>query len=231
MTTRSFHPLFFALALAVGARHACGQATSVRYTVWVDSAELSGITVEMRIIGAPSDFRVAMVAHTEYDDRYWRYLTDLRAESLRGAVQVTREDSSLWRISGPAGDVALRYRVRFPVAQPMQQAAWQAHLTQTGGLVGDPHSFLYVVGGEQLGADVTVMVPRGWSVVTGLDSVGHHTYHASGTEALVDSPILVGLVRRWRFDVNGVPHHIAYLGRPAGVPFDTALFYQLRQLS
>jgi predicted metalloprotease with PDZ domain len=222
---RSSHLLAVALGLAIGAHDASAQAANVNYTLRVDSADLSGITVEMRVHGAPATFRVAMVAHTEYDDRYWRYLTQLRAESSRGAVQVTREDSSLWRVDGPAGDVTLRYQVRFPESPPMQQASWKAHLTPTGGLVGGPHSFLYVVGGERWPVTVTVLVPVGWTVVTGLDSaVGQHRYVASGAEALVDSPLLVGLIRSWRFDVNGVPHSIAYLGRPAGVPFDTTLF-------
>jgi predicted metalloprotease with PDZ domain len=43
-------------------------------------------------------------------------------------------------------------------------------------------------------------------------------------EELTDSPLLVGLIRSWRFEVNGVPHRIAWLGSAAGVPFDTAAF-------
>jgi predicted metalloprotease with PDZ domain len=204
---------------------ACRQAGSVDYRLRVDAADLSGVTLEMRVHGAPGTFRVAMVAHTEYDDQYWRYLTQLRGESSRGPVQVTREDSSLWRVDGPAGDVTLRYSVRFPESPPLQQASWKAHLTPTGGLVGGPHSFLYVVGGERWPVTVTALVPVGWTVVTGLDSVaGQHTYVASGAEALVDAPMLVGLIRSWRFDLDRVPHQIAYLGRPTGVPFDTAVF-------
>ena len=138
---RSSRPLLLALSLALGTRDTTAQASNrVDYTLRVDSADLSGITVDMRIHGAPAEFRVAMVAHTEYDDQYWRYLTELRGESSRGAVRVTREDSSLWRMSGSAGDVTLHYRVRFPPSPPMQQAAWKAHLTPSGGLVGGPHS-------------------------------------------------------------------------------------------
>ena len=42
----------------------------------------------MRVHGAPSEFRVAMATHAEYDDQYWRYLTDLRGESTHGVVTV-----------------------------------------------------------------------------------------------------------------------------------------------
>jgi predicted metalloprotease with PDZ domain len=224
------HPqLVLALILTLGARGAAAQAPSrVDYTLRVDSADLSGITVDMRIVGAPAEFRVAMVAHTEYDDEYWRYLTELRGESSRGAVRIAREDSSLWRVSGAAGDVTLHYRIRFPASPPMQQASWKAHLVPNGGLVGGPHSFLYVPGGEHWPVSVRIQLPHAWTIVTGLRSVvsagDSYAFAASGIEALVDSPMLVGLIRSWRFDVKGIPHDIAFLGRPAGTPFDTALF-------
>ncbi len=221
---RSSRPLLLALSLALGTRDTTAQASArVDYTLRVDSADLSGITVDMRIHGAPAEFRVAMVAHTEYDDQYWRYLTDLRGEASGGAVRMTREDSSLWRVSGSAGDVTLHYGVHFPPSPPMQQAAWKAHLTTSGGLVGGPHSFLYVLGGERWPVTVTVVLPSAWKIVTGLESAaGSSSFAAPGAEALVDSPMLVGLIRNWRFDVDGVSHQIAYLGRAAGVPFDTA---------
>lgn len=200
--------------------------TSVDYTLTIDSTDLSGISVAMRIHRAAAEFRVAMVAHPEYDDQYWRYVTELRGESARGPLSVAREDSSVWRISGPAGDVTLRYRVRFPDSPPMQQAAWKAHLTPTGGLVGGPHSFLYVLGAERSPVRVSVLLPPSWRIVTGLDSsiVGPRMFSAASVEALVDSPMLVGLVRSWRFGLDGVPHQIAFLGRAAGAAFDTALF-------
>jgi predicted metalloprotease with PDZ domain len=223
---RSFHAVAVAIALAISGPAASGQAPSrVDYTLRVDSVDPSGVAVEMRIHGAPAEFRLAMAAHPELDDRYWRFLAGFRGESARGAVSVMREDSSLWRVAAPAGDVTIRYRVRFPASPPMQQASWKAHLTPTGGLVGGPHSFLYVVGAEHTPVRVTVELPSAWTVATGLARAGAlRTFSAPGTEALVDSPILVGLIRHWRFDVDGVPHDIAYLGNPAGVTFDTALF-------
>jgi predicted metalloprotease with PDZ domain len=199
-------------------------STSVDYTIRVDSAAAE-IAVEMLIHGAPSELRLAMATHAEYDDQYWRYVGDLGGESARGPVTLAREDSSLWRVTAPAGDVTIRYRVHFPASVPTQQASWKAHLTPMGGLVGGPHSFMYVVGAEQAPSRVTLVVPRGWRIATGLDSApGSHTYTAPNAEALIDSPIMVGRFRSWRFDVDGVPHDIAYLGANGGVPFDTTRF-------
>jgi predicted metalloprotease with PDZ domain len=208
----------------VGRGSPTASPTKVEYTLRVDSAA-SEIAVEMLIHSAPAEFRLAMSTHAEYDDQYWRYVSDLRGESARGAATVIREDSSLWRIGGAAGDVTIRYRVHFPTSAPMQQASWKGHLTPRGGLVGGPHSFLYLVGAELAPVRVTLVMPSGWTVATGLDSVaGSHTYTAPSAEALIDSPIMVGLFRSWRFDIDGVAHDIAYLGAPGGMPFDTTLF-------
>jgi predicted metalloprotease with PDZ domain len=222
--------------LALGGRSLDGTTTGrigvaqkalIDYTLRVDSAGSSEIAVEMRIQGAPSGvLRVAMATHAEYDDRYWRYLSDLRGESARGAVTVAREDSAVWRVTAPPGEVTIRYRVRFPASPPRQQASWMGHLTPTGGLVGGPHSFLYMVGAEQVPVRVKLALPSGWMVATGLEASGaEHRYAAPNAEALIDSPIMVGQFRSWRFSIDGIRHDVAYLGMPGGTPFDTALFF------
>ncbi len=218
-------PVLGAVA-ATGGAHPQSSAR-VDYLLHVDPRDLSAITVEMRIHGAPKEFRVAMVAHTEYDDAFWRYLTDLHIEAPAVVAQATREDSAVWRIGGAGDDVTLRYRVHFPVSTPQQQAVWQAHLTPEGGLVGGPHSFLYVVGGERWPSTVVLDLPAGWSVVTGLDAAANaHTFTAPDVVALTDSPILVGRIRSWRFNVASVEHRISYLGHPGGTTFDTTRFVE-----
>lgn len=196
----------------------------VDYVLRVDTTDFTSISVEMRVIGAPRDFRIAMSTHSEYDDQYWRYLTDASATSERGAVRVTRQDSSVWRVTGPAGNVTIRYRVHYPALPVMQQPAWKAHLSREGGLIGGPHSFLYVVGGERAPVRVSLVLPSDWKIATGLaPAAGIGAFAAPNAEALIDSPMLVGRFRSWEFAVNGVPHRIAYLGHTGGVPFDSAL--------
>jgi predicted metalloprotease with PDZ domain len=119
----------------------------LEYTLRVDPADLSGIAVELRVRAAPAGLRLAAHAHPEYDDKYWRHVEDLRVTTGGGeSVSVTRADSSVWSVANPAGNVIVRYRVRFP-REEGSRAAWRPFLSPTGGLVGGPHSFLYVIGG------------------------------------------------------------------------------------
>jgi predicted metalloprotease with PDZ domain len=62
-------------------------------------------------------------------------------------------------------------------------------------------------------------------VGTGLERTAiDRIYFAPSTGVLLDSPILVGLFRDWRFAADGVPHRIVYLPLPDPKPFDTTAF-------
>src|SRR5437762_12257030 len=155
-----------------------------------------------------------MVAHPEYDDRYWRFVEALRVETLHGAATVTREDSALWRVVAPGGEAVVRYRIHLPPAES-PRAAWRPFLAPTGGLVGGPHAFLYVVGATLGSSHVTLELPPEWQIATGLEpTLDPHTFFAPTVGVLVDSPLLVGRLRSWRFAVDGVPHRVVYWPLP-----------------
>ncbi len=194
----------------------------VGYTLRVDSGDLSGFDVELRLRNVPDTFRLALVAHPEYDDRNWRFVEALRVETLHGAATVAREDSALWRVVAPGGEALVRYRMRLPPPES-PRAAWRPFLAATGGLVGGPHSFLYVVGGTLAPSHLTLELPPEWQIATGLEpTVDPHTFFAPTVGVLVDSPLLVGRLRSWRFAVDGVPHRVVYWPLPDAAPFDTA---------
>ena len=194
----------------------------VGYTLRVDAGDLSGFAVELRLRNVRDTFRLAMVAHPEYDDRNWRFVEALRVETPNGAATVTREDSALWRVVAPGGEALVRYRMRLP-APESPRAAWRPFLAATGGLIGGPHAFLYVVGATLVPSHVTLELPPEWQIATGLEpTLDPHTFFAPTVGVLVDSPVLVGLLRSWQFAVDGVPHRVVYWPLPDAAPFDTA---------
>lgn len=207
---------------AVEVRYSTAQPV-VSYTLRVDGADLSRFDVEMRLRNARDTIRLAMVAHPEYDDRYSRFVRDLRVEGAAGAGSAAREDSALWRVVIPGGAGVVRYRLQLPPAEGRFRSAWVPFLAPTGGLVGGPHSFLYVVGAELAPAHVTLDLPGGWDVATGLEPTADpRTFFAPSVDVLVDCPMQVGRFRTWRFAVDGVPHRVAYWPLPDAQPFDTA---------
>jgi predicted metalloprotease with PDZ domain len=179
----------------------------------------------MRVRGAGDTVRIAMASHPEYDDRFWRYVENLSAEAQGARLTVTREEDAVWRIAAPGNDLTVKYRIHLPPQTTQTRAAWRPFLSPTGGLVGDLHSLMYVVGAPRAPARVTLDIPGGWAIASGLEHTNDpHTLAASSVELLLDSPIVVGQFRRWDFKVNGVPHTVVYLPQPNAAPFDTDSF-------
>jgi len=205
---------------AIEARFADSEP-ALAYTLRVDSADLSGFAVTIDVRGAPDTFRLALAVHPEYDDRFYRFVEGVTAVSPAGATTVAREDSTLWRVVAPGGVCTVRYRVRVP-PEVLPRAAWRPFLTPTGGLVGGIHAFMYVVGASLAPAHVTLDLPAGWAIATGLEPTSDPaTFYAPSARVLTESPILVGRLRSWTFRVDGVPHRVAYWPAPDATPFDT----------
>ncbi len=206
---------------AVEIRYAASQPV-IGYTLRVDSADLSGFGVEVHVRNAGDTFRLAMAAHPEYDDRFWRFVEGISVTTPRGPGAVTREDSALWRVVAPGGDAVLRYRIRLPPAELVSPAAWRPFLAPSGGLVGGPHAFMYVLGATLAPAHVALDLPASWDVATGLEPTADpRIFFAPSADILIDSPMLVGRLRNWRFSVDGVPYRVAYWPLPDATPFDT----------
>src|SRR4030095_9281174 len=194
----------------------------VAYTLSVDANDTSSFVIQMSVGNAPDTFRVAMVAHPEYDDRYWRYVQDLYVDTRNGKGDIIREDSALWKITTTGGEAILHYTIRLPALEDPLRSSWKAFLTPTGGLVGGPHSFMYVVGATLAPSYVTLLIPSDWQIATGLTStVDPKTFFAPSVGVLIDDPIFIGKFKLWSFVVSGVAHRVMYCSLPHSKAFDS----------
>jgi predicted metalloprotease with PDZ domain len=193
----------------------------VNYILTVDSSDFGSIMIDMEIKNIPDSFQIAMVRHPEYDDRYWRYVEDLSVDGKTGKGKVIRQDSALWKIISNGREALVHYRIHFPRTEGMR-SSWKAYLTPTGGLVGGPHSFMYVVGATLIPSHVTVKMPAGWQIATGLQSTSDpNIFYAPSVGVLIDDPIFIGKFNGWSFTVDNTPHRVIYWPLPKAVPFDT----------
>ncbi|MBD0280037.1 MAG: hypothetical protein ICV81_19045, partial [Flavisolibacter sp.] len=183
----------------------------INYTITVDEADLSAFAVQMHIRNSGDSFRVAMFTHPEYDEKYWRQIEQLQVESSKGKAQIKREDSALWSIKAPGGEAVIRYRMRLPSESNGQRAAWRLFLTPTGGLIGGPYTYLYIVGNTLAPSHVTVQLPQGWGAATALHRTSIPSiFFAPSVAVLMDGPILIGTFKKWSFTVDDVPHQVVY---------------------
>lgn len=190
-------------------------SSPIDYKIRVDPADLSGLSVEMRVQGRGGLIRIAMAAHPEYDDRYWRYIENVSASDTKGgSLPVIREEDPVWRIENAPRDVYLRYHLRLPMQERPVRDAWKPFLTPTGGMVGDVHSLMYVVGEESRPARLTLDIPPGWAAASGLEPTSDPRIFTGSTELMLDSPVMIGKFNEWKFDAGGVPHKIVIWSPP-----------------
>ena len=195
---------------------------AISYTLTIDSTNASGFSVRIAVRSQRDTVLLAMATHPEYDDRYWRYVRDVRVERPNGSATIARADSALWRVVAPGGAFTVRYRLALPTPDPRFRPGWKPFLTPTGGLVGGTQSFMYVVGETLAPSRVTLAIPPSWKIATGLAPTSRpRTFYAPSALVLLESPMLVGGLREWRFVVNNVPHRVVYWPRPDAVSFDT----------
>lgn len=190
------------------------------YKIIIDPADLSGFGVVIRMPGEHGTVRLAMAAHPEYHDRYFRYVENFSARSGSRPLSVTKTDEAVWHIEGVDGDLTVSYRIS-PAAQEREwRQSWKPFLTPTGGMVGDLHSLMYIVGGEKRSARLTLAMPAGWKAVSGLEPTADPRVFTGSVELLLDSPILVGDVKEWKFTSAGVPHTVAIWSPADAKPVD-----------
>ena len=221
--------LFALHLLTIGA----SAASPVTYIISIDPANLSGFDVEMRIPNVRGTLRVAMAAHPEYDDRYWRYIENFSAVDPRGKTfPFTKENDPVWRIKNTQGTVIVRYRLRLPPQERPVRDAWKPFLTPNGGMVGDLHSLMYVVGREATRARLTLLIPDKWKVATGLEPTPDPRTFTGSTELMLDAPLMMGNLRVFEFLAGGIPHKVAFWSPPDGPAFDAdAIVNSVRKIS
>lgn len=200
------------------------------YTLHIDTADLFGYWVSLHIYHAPHQFHLAMATHHEYDDRFWRYIASFEAND---PADVFHDDSAIWTIRTPNDQVTLSYRIQLPPPTPVHFSQ-RPFLNRNGGLVGDLHSFLYLVEYPQAACRLNVQLPAGWQSAAGLDPAGNpprSDEFVATTPQLLDGPILVGHLHRWTFIADSIPHEVVYLPSTPTLIFDsTALLSNIKKI-
>ncbi|HEY4735679.1 MAG TPA: hypothetical protein VIH53_14160 [Gemmatimonadaceae bacterium] len=230
------------LALSVTASHKA--RTHVNYELAVDARDSTSVRVRMQIGPSPRSVRVGMAVHPEYDDRFWRFISDWEISGVdkTALLQVDREN--VWRVISHAGHAYLNYRIQLPGESSSYRPVWHTAIRADGGSINPVDTFLYLPDVPQSEVKVSLSLPGKvfWDVPAtprtdfgtfSVTRLGGPTQPRanSGTIAetdfrtLLDSPILYGnSLREWEFSIDGIPHTVVYWPLPNATAFDTARF-------
>ncbi len=207
----------------------------IYYTIAIDTADLSGFDVAIQIEGAPKSIRLGMAIHPEYNDRFWRYVRNLRAVSMGKPTPLVfaAESDNAWRIQTRNGYAFVYYRIELPRENPANRPVWHTTLRADGASINTTDTFLYLTDFPHAPIDIRLSVPGNWRDAVDLPhdnsvvpdgSRAWQTYHTDAA-TLLDSPMLFGsALRNWVFEIDGTPTNITYWPLPNATPFDTVQF-------
>lgn len=223
----------------------------VSYILRITQTDSLPIEVTMQITDAPGSVRLAMAVQPEYNDRYWRYVRNLRADAGGVQLDIRQEKDNAWRVSTFRGEANVHYRLKLPPDNPTNRPVWHTIVRADGASINSTDTFMYLPDFAKTPVQITLRTP--WGITSALSGAvvlsggliamsadsGIPKSETPGSDpasrisvvlfapdaaTLLDSPLLFGSARSWTFKVDGVDHAIFYWPLPNATPFDTAQF-------
>ena len=148
-----------------------------------------------------------------------RHIVRISALSGSRKVRIDKLDKHTWRAAPVKGVLEVACEI---YAWDLSVRA--AHLDARHGFFNGSSVFLLPIGHEHDDCAVDILPPAGeahgdWKVATALAParttrrLGFGRYTAANYDELIDCPVALGTFELGRFDVLGVPHDIAIIGR------------------
>ncbi|BAU42620.1 M61 family metallopeptidase [Leptolyngbya sp. O-77] len=187
-------------------RTASPATVQLHYTVAMPQPETHLFEVTLRVSGWQADvldLKMPVWTPGSYLIReYSRHVQDFAAASGLTWEKISKNH---WRIhTAETSEITLKYRVF-----ANELTVRTNHLDTTHGYFNGAALFFFVPGLERQPIRVTIMPPKpSWKIATTLPVVSgeENTFEAADFDALVDTPVEVGIHDRHEFSVLGKPH-------------------------
>ena len=165
--------------------------------VTIHASDLKGATVEFAIPDwAPGSY---------YIENYSANVQRFRATSADGkALSWRKTDSQTWQIDlAGAAAVTISYQV---FANTLQNNI--AQYNERHAFIGGPSVWMYLVDGKDRPIQLSVAVPSGWKIATGMEHTSDHTFAAADYNWFADAPFEISDFAEKDFEVLGTTYHV-----------------------
>jgi predicted metalloprotease with PDZ domain len=196
--------LFCAAAFAASVR-----AQEIAYDLNFGAPNTHLVEITMHVpglSGATADFSIPAWSPGWYViNDYAKFVQEFSAQSEDGRDLAWRKtDKQTWRVQlNGARAAAIRYKVygNTPGVDSMQYNDQHAELP-------GPTIWMYLVNGKDRAARLTVHVPNGWKIATGMAKAGDGVYTAPNYDTFIDTPIELSDFVEKTFDLDGTTYHL-----------------------
>ena len=115
-----------------------------------------------------------------------------------------KTDSQTWRIDlAGATSVTVAYQIFGDTLANNQAQYNERHV-----FIGGPAVWMYLVGGKERPVDLSIAVPSGWKVATGMEHTSDHTFRAADYNWFADAPLEISDFAEKDFQVLGTTYHM-----------------------
>jgi predicted metalloprotease with PDZ domain len=173
------------------------QANTHLMDVTIHAADLKGASAEFAMPDwAPGSY---------YIENYAANVQRFRATSSGGKELAWRKtDSQTWRVElAGSNAVTVEYQVFGDTLQNNQ-----AQYNERHAFIGGPAVWMYLVGGKERAIELSISVPFGWKVATGMEHTSDHTFRAADYNWFADAPLEISDFTEKDFEVRGTRYHV-----------------------
>lgn len=165
--------------------------------VTIHASDLHGRAVEFAMPDwAPGSY---------YLENYAANVQRFRALGENGkALGWRKTDSQTWRVQlAGANAVAIEYQV---YANTLQNNI--AQYNERHAFIGGPSVWMYLVNGKERPVTLSIAVPPGWKVATGMEHTSASTFRATNYDWFADAPLELSDFAEKDFQVLGTTYHV-----------------------
>ncbi|MEP6757532.1 MAG: hypothetical protein ABJA67_18670 [Chthonomonadales bacterium] len=193
--------------------------TPAKTDVAITLHRLKGPTIKLQMpVWSPGDYHV--MNHSQY-------VRAVSAKLVQGgmALEVTHTDANTWEVKA-SGDQDIEVDYSLPNTPPgyfSENVMVKANYAFYNG----PSLYMYLVGGKEKAASLTLHNPEGWKkAFTPLDAGKLNTeqeihYEAPDYDTLADSPVVMGTFETRTFTEVNRPHTIVFFNNYKNVNMDS----------
>ena len=199
--------LAFGILSAGASARAAGEALRYELKFEAPNTHLLDITIHASGLDAKSaEFAIPAWAPGSYQiENYWMYVQGFHANGPGGQPLAWRKtDEQTWHIDlNRATSVTVEYSL---YANTLQNN--HAQYNEKHAFIGGPAAWMYLVNGKERPIELSIAVPDGWKVATGMTRVTSSSFRAASYDWFADSPMEISDFQERTFEFAGTKYHI-----------------------
>ncbi len=140
-----------------------------------------------------------------YIENYWMYVQGFHATAPDGsALNWRKTDEQTWRIDlNRATSITVSYQIYGDTL-----ANNRAQYNEKHAFIGGPAVWMYLVNGKDRPIELSIAVPSGWKVATGMTRTDENHFTAASYDWFADAPLEISNFKEQTFEFAGTKYHV-----------------------